>query len=712
MNLTREISLEPVGQISSVPQTQDEKVRAIATMSDMLLQSAKDQSSDVYRSREGLIDYNTTVKSCLALLMSCLNRDFSLTSKLEAIIHFKMARILFDETENLSDALDSITRAISLVSRLDDNYLSLQMEILYFQIMFKKNRLQSLKLLDRKILDLQKLNDQSLSLVLQFVGLQYIRVAKDSSVYQNMLTDLVRKSTLHSGRNPHLLAACLLYRINSSIYSGNLPIAQKDLSQLETLIDKTFPIQIRAMFLLSQLLCSLMECDPVKSKERIYMVDQFLKHQKSKGFANWKSERFLIMVSSTVENDNDRHHQTPLAIEWMSSTEFTILTFFYCGMNYLLRTWDGKQRALTLFKMCHHLIDKELASDFKCSLNELESKTLKLRYWKILINIYEALDCLNNGGVLAFQAKRRSSSKDFKPLFEFIKNYEGGQFSSQELAVYHKLVPQIFYLLAVESHHLGDYERAKKFYSKVRKSCTSMETELNNRNFVNDDTVVSLKQLFAGVGPERGGPLDLYNQLYCLSTLNLYVLNCHDVIMLKGRDKSESQTSNQLSKAWKLRGVLLDDLHQMCSQQDNLSQSDPLLTATMSLISDLNWFGDLARLPKINFTTMGSRELEKLCSIAPYLAAMLFYLRGSTGSGLVGSDEEPKSQQQIKALKRSFELWVSAGKIGRTGSKSNNLGYLCATQMCRVMESNPIEFSLEQVKVQKEFMQKVKEDDE
>ncbi|GME83466.1 unnamed protein product [Ambrosiozyma monospora] len=419
---------------------------------------------------------------------------------------------------------------------------------------------------------------------------------------------------------------------------------------------RVLPRQFKAITSLMDLLISIQEDNFNETKQKItntsHLIQQIKRNPNDPWFSNFK-----FYISVPIRMNGSMVEVFPLTVNWMSFKEFNMLSYFYSGVSYVIKSWDGKNRTDKLFSHCHKYIDQiSVGESVSLTSFEYELKCITSDYFHVFINFYEFLSDLQsdhfNGNV---------ATGKYKYLDNFIKSYDSGSYSSQELVIYHRLLAKVYYTLGLRYQKNGDFDHAKYYYMKIRKLYSTVHNELSLDQFFNDPISITFMQSISGIGGSLFESKTHESQIYLLSSVNLLILTLQDLKKLKlqlsqyeqeGNAKQHQKTMHLMSNALKLKDVILKEELQHLSTSE-----DPLLYSTISILNYLNdCVSEFEISPAYQLSLpVNDSQLDKAVQIAPLLASVLYYIKAKTYQPNPQLSELDNLNMKVKLFNRSYK---------------------------------------------------------
>ncbi|QPG73909.1 hypothetical protein FOA43_001224 [Brettanomyces nanus] len=669
------------------------------------------------QSEGSLNEYSRLIRASLNCFFVILDRySKTLSPAAEAQICYRVSQILFKETASVELASEYCLRGLRLCARTESLYpLEVRLQLLNFQTQYYSSgpgARKSALLYLNTLISLVAPSSPNLSVFLNFTKYRYFGMTFSNDQCLDMLKQMADKleSQLDSGNFAlyHLIRVCEIQRMLSlSRPRENVKSVFNSLVYQEEIHKESIaklPVQLRAITLLLDLLISVQEDDFDESKLKISRIDSFIKQCRKEG-SQWglkcKFEIDLIFKSPFQRGEAS----LPLELNWLSFREFTSLAYFYCGISYLVKSWDGKHRTEKLFAHCHKALDAERKEfQWTVSANDLESKQLRMCFLSLLMNSYEMLASLGTMDCSGINKDQISLFSTRPVLAQFVDDYDNCRFSSQELVIYHPLISLLFYIWAVYYQKNGNFQLAKYYYLKIRKLYSPVPNELSMEQFFNDPVFTSFLQSSLGLEGTLFEAKGVHAQLYLLSSINILSLNLYDIYRLKMKKVEEKdlfyvEYMNNLMECMKLKDLLISELSNIFPS----AESDKLLKVTILCFQ-------YAAEPtngsiRDDFKKIPEELLNAACFTAPLMSSMIYFIQGKCYTN-------EKTKPELENLNAKIQLFTSsfrqALKLTPEGSGVNIIGYLASKEIYSIMHAYRNYFDQTQVDIVKQNMSRMK----
>ncbi|KAG7693484.1 hypothetical protein KL930_000497 [Ogataea haglerorum] len=667
-----------------------EKLQRLIELSNWFLDEAYKKGSTSLQAEENLLEYNNYVRASLSCLFSALEQYKGLFMPAdEVFIHYKITEILLRETTSLDLASDYCSRGLQLAKRSDSLEYQIRFELLNFEIQYLTDRSKGKKRSFSYFMNIgeccESLNSITLTSIIEYLKIQYFgMIFEEDQIYRNYDRIVERLEANLTEKTFAFLQLALVSQLQFHLFSGSsIEFALEKYNRLKESQGKYpqymkfLPPQFKAITQILDLLISIQDDDFKSTKSKMSRIDALIRELKALEF--WaRNFRFCVPVEVKVA---EQEFVLPLQINWVTLREFSMLSYFYCGVSYVIKSWDGKNRTEMLFAQCQKYIGYELREHVLISSTEMEAKVLRLKYFGLLINFYQVL--------AKFQCNQWHSfnREEFPQLFRFIEDYNSGRFSSQELVIYHKFVDKVYFLLALQSQRMNNLDAALHYYLKLREFHSSSSTELNDYNFFSDTILASYKQTTSGVGGCLQEAKDYHNQLYFLATLNLVILTVHNLRHLKLRNVSEFDEDyhvlmDRYARFLKLKNILHDELVQMRT----LYKTNVLLSSTLDI------FVQYILADEGQPVEFESAHLEKFSQVSPLLLSLVYFVKGET-------IKMNRSQSELEHLNMKVQLYNQSFKSSckQSGCGPNAVGYIALKEISNIIEKNQSCFDKEKL---------------
>ncbi|VEU20287.1 DEKNAAC101126 [Brettanomyces naardenensis] len=658
--------------------------------SNRLLLEAHRLGTASLESEEALNEYYRLIKASLNCLFVVLEQyKYTLDPSTEIRLCYRVSQILFNETMSVDVASEYCVRGIQLCSRSDAFYpLKVRLEVLNFQIQYhldeneyKRSTLTYLN----SLIDRYGTTSADLKVLLTFLKYRYFGMTFSSEQCLAMLKQLADELEGRvSEGNFALYQICRICEIQQMLLQSRpMEDVKKRLGglvyQLEKHKEVVVPTQFEAILLLLNLLISVQEDDFNECKLKIVKIDTFIRRAKKDDTQWGTTNKFQIDIGI-------QSFELPLELTWLSFNEFSALSYFFCGVSYLVKAWDGKHRTEKLFSHCHNELDIQETQVGDSAVN-VEAMTLRIDFFALLMNGYEMLADLGDEttDLEATINDQLGVLVKYPKLCQFVKDYDEGNFSSQELVAYHNLIPILFYIWAIYHQKNGNFEVAKYFYLKVRKLYSPFENELRTEQFFNDPMLTTFLQSSIGLSGSMTEPKGMNSQLYLISSMNLLTIILHDLELLREAKVAETddrypEYMESFSESLKMKELLIREL----SNVSNDRKSDLILEQTIQCLQYAS--GQLSDNPiRVLDTTAGH--------VAPLLAAMGYYIKGKQYQNEKTKPELDNLNTRIQLFSNSYRQSLKFIPEWRT----NKLGYSASLEIYKIMHSYRNYFDRKQV---------------
>lgn len=507
-------------------------------------------------SKEGQQEYFRMVKvSIQSLLMLIRNYRQLLNPRLELMAYFKLAKIYFLETENITRADDYVNKAIAISTRNNLYEIKFASEFLAAQIIQRSTIAQASNVTDSllsKYLDERISTFKSLGLNVYVNLFQLLKISNlmvvDHSTGLVILQSVCNDITI----DPGVRLLCLLYQSSMHLYRGSPGQAMDILNELQKLLfasDANFPIQLRAMYYLQLQLTYTQTTKFKESKKVMQDISKLLILEQENGWQSW-NEDGSFQLQQTIEGVASL---LPYQVSWINSDEFVIMFYFLSGVNMIYEAYNGKNKSMRVFKKCLDIIEKQmqqltgnlLLSERNFSIKELTKKKIKLKYLKYSINYYQVL--LNISSSTTSEPLLLSWSYELDEFLFLLKN---DKFSNEELQYFQQFIPKVYYLFAIYNQFQGNLSIAKNYFFEV--------LSLTSEKKLSQGVIVSLSQFELGIGSNSLEGKGNFNELYVYSLIHLLVIVEYE--MTSTSDASSEETH-------KHRNFLYEELAKAFSEQ-------------------------------------------------------------------------------------------------------------------------------------------------
>lgn len=512
--------------ISSYFETErdDFMVNTLLQASDTFLSHAH-SSVIKTNSIDGQQEYFKMIKlSIQSLLMLVKNYRQLLNPTLELMVYFKLAKIYFLESENISRADDYINKAISISTRNNLYKIKFISEFLAAQIIQKSTTTMTSNSTDSllsKYLDERMSTFKSLGLNVYVNLFQLLKISNlmviDHSTGLVVLQSLCNDMTVDTG----VKSLCLLYQSSMHLYRGSPEQALSILNKLQNMLsDANFPVQLKAMYYLQLHLTYIQIANLKESKKVMQEISKLLLLEQENGWQSWKEDGSFEILQS-IEGVSTI---VPYQVSWMNSDEFVIMFYFLSGVNMIYEAHNGKNKSMRVFKKCLDIIEKQLQqltgmlvlSERNFSIKDLTKKKIKLRFLQYSINYYQVL--LNISSTPSSESLLLANWS--YELDDFLFKVKSNKFSSEELQYFQQFIPNVYYLFAIYNQFQGKLATAKQYFLKV----LELKSERRKQDFK-----ISLAQFELGIGCNSLEGAGIFSEVYVYSLLHLLVILEYEV---------------------------------------------------------------------------------------------------------------------------------------------------------------------------------------
>lgn len=689
--------------------------------SDYYLTKAHEISANALNNKDlsTLNNYNLLIKGSLNCLFKVL-RNYSslLDANIQSIIYYKTALILFKETISSDLALDYCIKGIQICKRNEPNLTSMKLKLQYlnFQIQFnskfsQESKSQLLSYINNMI-NYDIPNDRSylhIKIFFKFIKFKYFKsiYSNDRNIIdlQNIYQELNKND---SNGNLSFKQIVLINLIELQLLNISYPI-HKIKTNLELLKsnnnnpNNNIPIQYKAIAILFDILLALREYKFDETKEKIQEIDLFTKSFKSSK-SNWHSKLYFDF---SINNSKSNFR---VEMEWLSFKDFSMISYFYCGILYTLKSWDNKGKSDKLFKLIESSLQLENIQYNKLlSYEDIENKKLKQNLLRILICCYRLLsDFVKDDYPLLENSNLKESLytffKKYKSLSTLIGSIENNTYTNYEYIVYNSMIPFIHYILAIVHQRNGLPIKALYYYSKVRqyysnsninRSSHSIPNQtFENFDLFNDPIYADFIQTNLGTIGSYSQSLDIYNEIYIISTINSLpiIQNLIECEKIKQKNISEFDIGydshmKMLLNLLRIKDSFIIQIKKIL-ENINISHNNSNSTLLQSAIQSICYF-----YVDKNHNFLSKINVSDIEQISPLLASFIYLILGYTYNIDPGLTE-------LENLNLKVGYFTSACKFSKIACSSLNtnfiarLGYL---EIWKIMDKNKNLYSRESI---------------
>jgi hypothetical protein len=533
--------------------------------------------------------YNTFIKASLHCLFKVL-RHYStlLDANIQAILYYKTAQILFNETISWNMASDYCSKGIQICKRNEPTLTlaKLKLQYLNFQIQLKLTPISfpvssstsnALTYLNNIIKQEIPNDDSYLNIRMFFEFIKFQNFHNNYTKEKNILhlNHILKTLTENiSDENYTFHKLILVHLIEYQLANiGNIDEIINNIDLLNSNVQSgKLPIQFTAISLLFNTLVSLQQCNLNQINVHVQKFDEFIKSIK----LSKKSWPTKLLFNFSIEKAF-----FPFDLSWLSFKDFTIISYFYTAILYSFTSWDRKNKSDKLFT----LINNSDSISKPSSLDNFQIQTIKSNYMKVMFSMYKLLSDF----IKDKYPKDMNSLSSYPRIYNFIENLRLKKYSSYELSIYNTLIPTLKYILGMMHQRNEQFHKSLYYYLEI----------INSENS--------------------------YNQLKLISVLNAipilqYIIEQEKLkhIKISEFDILYDSTMLKFRKLLKIKDLLINKLT-VLSQE--ISVSDNILLET-SIKTIKHFYIASTQSPTIN--------VEDINSKSPLLASILYLIRGYT----------------------------------------------------------------------------------
>lgn len=666
------------------------KVSLLIEASDHLLQNAHKFGYSTFKSQAHLNAYNKCIKASLNCLITLLTKyTSSLDTLTESKLCYKVAQLLFNETSSFDLALDYCTRGLQICARSGDLYRTkIKLELLSFDIQYRgdaslgrKSTLRYLNGLVDQISEFSPTLKNYLSYVkYRYFGMNFSEEQR-IALLETCIDDITETLNGESFALYCLVQMAYIKELlNQHKSTSDIKVAFERLQyklQHEGTLSTLLPIQIKGSILLLDLIISSQESNFESCKDKIIKIGEFIKKLRQSNLSEW-GPNHTFRVNIGLQDLHKHSFRLSLDANWLTFDEFVALAYFYFGISYISKSWDGHNRTEKLLTRCQAVLEKIDEKDC-CSISttDLETKVLSRRLIALLVNSYKILSYLQSGKSF----KRSVGDLLNKQISQFVQDYDGSKFSSQELVVYHKMVPIIFYLWATYHQQNGDFNQAKYYYLKARELYSPICNELSVTKFFSDSMLITFLQLGSGLSGSMFESKGLGSDLYVTCTLNTLSIILYELFVLgensvQQTDSDYNRYISHLSYSLSLKDLLIKDLQKFDTIKAGSTTDEKLLRYT---ILCLQYASDET---EDCFTDEDFQSIDEISQISPFLASIMYYIAGKTFKYSRLRPEVDNINSRIRLFTKSYQESLKA--VPRKDCH-NMIGYISTLQIYSIV---------------------------
>ncbi|OJD22220.1 hypothetical protein ACJ73_06433 [Blastomyces percursus] len=322
----------------------------LLSLADEYIDAAHSQGTALAAVREevAIDEYYKLIATGLACLEAVL-KNWKLPPRTEALVRLRYARILYEETENDSEAETALSKGVDLCERNRMYDLKYCMQQLLARILYKSNPKAAMKHVDGVIRDVEGYRHTAWEYAFRLLR---VTLSLSSSAQQDTaaaLQNLQKVSSVASRNGDKAIFVVssvieALVRLQYSSGNDSIEQAQRALATARSyqLDNKVLDIpQISIMIQMMDICCSLLEYDVKRSSEKLQIMQKVMDQKIND--PHWQNDgSFSVPLShktispSTVEPTDIlqvEHRNVLLTLRWLPNHDLYALCYFLSSVT-------------------------------------------------------------------------------------------------------------------------------------------------------------------------------------------------------------------------------------------------------------------------------------------------------------------------------------------------------------------------------------------
>ncbi|EGC49765.1 conserved hypothetical protein [Histoplasma capsulatum var. duboisii H88] len=322
----------------------------LLSLADEYIDAAHSQGTALAVAREEAEtnEYYKLIATGLACLEAVL-KTWKLPPRTEALVRLRYARILYEETENDSEAETALSKGVDLCERNRMYDLKYCMQQLLARILYKSNPKAAMKHVDGVVRDAEGYRHTAWEYAFRFLR---VTLSLSSSAQQDTaaaIQNLQKVASLasRSGDKAILVVSSVieaLVRLQHSSSHDSIEQAQRALATARSyqLDNKVLDIpQIRTMIQMMDICCSLLEYDVKQSSEKLQIMQKVMDqkiddpHWQNDGSFSLPLSRKTMSPSATESTDilQVEDGNVMLMMRWLPEHDIYALCYFLSSVT-------------------------------------------------------------------------------------------------------------------------------------------------------------------------------------------------------------------------------------------------------------------------------------------------------------------------------------------------------------------------------------------
>lgn len=635
--------------------------------------------------------YNRYIKVSLNCFFKIF-RNYSslLDDKIQSILYYRTAQILFNETISFDLAQDYCIRGINICKKNEPllTLNKLKLQYLHFQIQFNSstddtsiksslsylntiisNEIPNNNINNYNTLENSDNNNNNLYFLIS-IFFKYVKFKYFNNLYSinKNISDLLKLSSqlqnLNSYHSFHMIILIDLLNLkilnNNSLISINETFIKLKNMTLSSHFNQSSSIQFKAIILLFDLIISLNFESFQTSKNKFQLMDNFIKSlKKNSNLKSWKS----LKISYDFKSSNESFQ---LEFDWLTFNDFVLLSYFNCGILYTFKSWNKKNKSIKLFKLVDSLLE---------NINSIHKENIKSNYLKFLSSFYTILSNIINDNY-------PKNSSDLLFIKDFIENYRNNKFTNYELIIYNNLLPLINYIFALVHQRNGNYIKALYYYNQLSNLLIDPSTTLS-KNLIRSNFIQSNIGLL-GIPTSS---LNKHNDLFISANINSLLIISYLIEnqKLNSKDISEfdinyNQNMSNLKNLLNLKEYFIKNINSFLDSitNPNSNSKSNLTLITLNSIAFFCISSNSESLESMNL------QLDALENDSPFISSLLYLILGYSYINNPGLSELDNLNLKVSY----FNSACRCSLLALDNERVNNIAKLGYTEIWKIMNHN------------------------
>ncbi|KAI5964662.1 uncharacterized protein KGF55_001731 [Candida pseudojiufengensis] len=612
-------------------------------------------------------NYNNLIKASIKCLLVLIKKyDNNLYPKLKVSTYYKLAKILFEETQSYDLAQTYINKAISISKKEKYTREAFSCEIFLIQIYEKIDLQQAINFISRKIEQYQRDPHNIYGQLFKLLKIKYLFV-NESSLAFVQLQRLAKEKDL----NPIIKKVSTIYIAGLLIHRGDPSKALDILKDSDIDEAKETKYSVKCYILIIKLLAYMSLNLNRDAKRTCKALQAVYNLNDSKRWAHWlPTGEVKFGIQSTNMSE------IKFFVPWLTVREFKILYYLITSVSSMHSKLElsniGFEKALKYVNKAEKEITNNIDNSKYMTKQSYEQQIIKLKYYKFLIQFYQQwYSFLTN---------------DFKISYikEFM-NLNNKNFTKPEYIIFKNLYSNMYYIIGMYYHSKADIQAAKYFYMKVRNMTKSTDLQQQPQLQSIQDSLI---QINSGIGSDLCRPTGKFNELYIYSTVQLVVLLNYEINEMIEHDRLKEIKNNKLIEInGDIRNSMSDELanaldipnHSDIFRSNFLTKNEIIRITIILIMSILHDFNP----PDENYKFYMSRLNEKTHFYFIYFLCTMAYSLMS-----IGEDKRRIIDRCLKMLPNSNSQEIKTKTNGKILISTSESADSCRISLLEKLRSN------------------------